>query len=53
MLPKFLLSISSLFLQVLLEAQDMAVRNHNVEYKSNLHIGTFASFFPAEKCHAT
>ncbi len=26
-------------LKVILEAQDMAVRNHNVEYKSNLYIG--------------
>lgn len=25
--------------QVLLEAQEMAVRNHNVEYKSNLFVG--------------
>lgn len=24
--------------EVLLEAQEMAVRNHNVEYKSNLHV---------------
>ncbi|XP_026855935.2 39S ribosomal protein L22, mitochondrial isoform X2 [Electrophorus electricus] len=24
--------------EVLLEAQDMAVKNHNVEYKSNLHV---------------
>uniref|UniRef100_A0A0E9TSG4 Uncharacterized protein n=1 Tax=Anguilla anguilla TaxID=7936 RepID=A0A0E9TSG4_ANGAN len=24
--------------EVLLEAQDMAVRNHNVEYKSNLYV---------------
>lgn len=25
--------------QVLLEAQEMAVKNHNVEYKSNLYVG--------------
>lgn len=25
--------------QVLLEAQEMAVKNHNVEYKSNLFVG--------------
>lgn len=42
-----------LLLQVLLEAQEMAVRNHNVEFKSNLHIGTFFSYFRAEKCHPT
>lgn len=28
-----------LLVQVLLEAQEMAVKNHNVEYKSNLYIG--------------
>lgn len=25
--------------QALLEAQEMAVKNHNVEYKSNLYVG--------------
>lgn len=28
--------------QVLLEAQEMAVKNHNVEYKSNLYVGECA-----------
>lgn len=28
-----------LFTQVLEEAQEMAVRNYNVEYKSNLYVG--------------
>lgn len=27
--------------QVLLEAQEMAVKNYNVEYKSNLYVGKF------------
>lgn len=30
--------------QVLLEAQEMAVKNHNVEYKSNLHVGEWIQF---------
>ncbi|XP_047234362.1 39S ribosomal protein L22, mitochondrial isoform X3 [Girardinichthys multiradiatus] len=29
--------------EVLLEAQEMAVKNHNVEYKSNLYVGSFPS----------
>lgn len=29
--------------QVLLEAQEMAVKNHNVEYKSNLYVGECAA----------
>lgn len=34
------MNVASLcLLQVLLEAQDMAVKNHNVEYKSNLYVG--------------
>lgn len=28
-----------MFVQVLLEAQEMAVKNHNVEFKSNLYVG--------------
>lgn len=31
--------------EVLLEAQDMAVRDHNVEFRSNLHIGKTLSIF--------
>lgn len=30
--------------QVLLEAQEIAVKNHNVEYKSNLYVGGYAAF---------
>lgn len=33
-----------LFVQVLLEAQEMAVKNHNVEYKSNLYVGKCLGF---------
>lgn len=29
--------------QVLLEAQEMAVKDHNVEYKSNLYVGECAT----------
>lgn len=32
-----------LSVQVLLEAQEMAVKNHNVEYKSNLYVGECAA----------
>ena len=40
----------SLF-KVLLEAQDMAVRDHNVEFRSNLYIGkifniSFGKYLP-------
>ncbi|XP_041464514.1 39S ribosomal protein L22, mitochondrial-like isoform X2 [Lytechinus variegatus] len=31
--------------EALLEAQEEAVKNHNVEFKSNLHIGTLASIY--------
>lgn len=30
-------------LKVLLEAQDMAVRDHNVEFRSNLYIGKISN----------
>ncbi|KAF6082143.1 mitochondrial ribosomal protein L22 [Phyllostomus discolor] len=31
--------------EVLLEAQEMAVRDHNVEFRSNLYIGKIFKFF--------
>lgn len=34
--------------QVLLEAQEMAVKNHNVEYKSNLYVGKCAALIVSQ-----
>lgn len=39
----------SLF-KILLEAQDMAVRDHNVEFRSNLYIGKIFYIFNIGKC---
>lgn len=37
-------------LKVLLEAQDMAVRDHNVEFRSNLYIGKISNNLSFGKC---
>lgn len=41
--------VFSLF-KILLEAQDMAVRDHNVEFRSNLYIGKMFNILSIGEC---